>query len=405
MNQAGCRFKYVVSRLFRVSILGVSVLTASLLGLSPHSLGQLALPPLHPVNVLNFTIPFEVSESASSLGDVELLVSHDRGRRWHSFARQPVESGKFAFRADGDGEYWFAFRRVSTTGSLAPFSGQPHLRVLVNTHEAIIVPPSSSTDSGPITPPRPERFRPESRTRPQPQPMQLNRTGQSETEPAEKNTSEAYTNESATSEVATGESESDALLLLPERNIAGQPRPVFGPRLPGFDPSAAARNYEGALLEDVLSGMSTFMDVQPVTVRRAVPNNPVPANVTPAVGINTAPSAGQPSIDMPAGMITGVDLHSTASRPRPHVIVQWHTGNEFSRDAQIDVLRSSTKEGPWVPVAINLQNSGEYWWFLTPEDLKPFFIAVRTRSLHGGIQMNVTQTAIEIDSKMAQFQR
>ena len=80
-------------------------------------------------------------------------------------------------------------------------------------------------------------------------------------------------------------------------------------------------------------------------------------------------------------------------------------GHGFWRDAQIDVLRGGTPDGPWTPIAINLPNSGEYWWFLTPEDLKPFFVAVRTRSLHGGIQMNVTQTAIEIDSKMAQFQK
>ena len=398
MNPANCRFRYVASRLCRVSLLGVSVLALLVLGLSPPCLGQLALPPLHPVNVLNFAIPFEVSESASSHGDVELLVSHDRGRRWHSFARQPVESGKFAFRADGDGEYWFAFRRVSTAGSLAPFSGQPHLRVLVNTNETIIVPPASTTDSGPIIPPRPERFRPESRT--QPQPMQLNRTERSETE-----TAEAAPREAVASESVTGESVTDTLLLLPERSTAGQPRPAFGPRLPGFDPSAAVRNYEGALLEEVLSGMSPFMDVQPVTVRRAVPNHPV-ANVAPAVETHTASAAGQPFIDMPAGLITGIDLHSTAARPRPHIIVQWHTGNEFSHDAQIDILRSSTKEGPWIPVAINLQNSGEYWWFLTPEDMKPFHVAVRIRSLIAGIQMDVTQSVITIDpAKLAQFQR
>jgi len=396
MNRTLCRFKhvhYVVSRLFCVSVLG----------LSTHCFGQPALPPLHPVNVLNFTIPFEVSESASALGDIELLVSKDKGRRWHSAARQPVETGKFAFRAEGEGEYWFAFRRNSAAGSAAPFNGHPHLRVLVNTGESIIVPPAPSMDSGPITPPKPERFRPETMTR-QPPPPSMQQLTQAEKGESEKGESgEPTTRKREAGEMPSRKRDTDerGRLLEPERTIAEESRQAFGPRLPGFDPSAARRNHEERLLEDLLSGMSPFMDVHPVTVSRAIPNNPVSAPVSP----NAASTLPRLATGIPAGGITGVDLHESEARPKTHVIVQWNPGNDLWRDAQIDVLRSNNQGGPWVPIAINLPNNGEYWWFLTPEDLKPFYVAVRIRSLHGGIQMNVTQSAIEIESKMAQFQR
>ena len=354
----------------------------------PQSFGQLALPPLHPVGVPNFTIPFEVSESASSLGEVEMLVSKDRGRSWHTVARQPVVSGKFPFQADADGEYWFAFRRVSATGNVAPFTGHPQLRVLVNTTEPVILPPAQPSESGAIIPPRPERFRPEKNT-----PMQPIQTTQAE------KTKEQESVESAPPESIVCEED-----IIPERTVADEPvkesRQAFGPKLPGFDIAEARRNHDSELLEDLLSGMRPFMDVQPVVVRRTVLNTLVASNVASAV---PSPVADTPPVSVPAGGITGIKLDSTDARPRQHIVVQWNTGHESWRDAQIDILRSNTKEGPWIPIAMNLSNSGEYWWFLTPEDLKPFYVAVRIRSHTSGIYLGVTQEAIKIDSKLASF--
>ena len=364
MSRTICRFKSVVSWFF----------CAFAFALTPHSFGQLTLPPLYPINVPNFTIPFEVGESVSSLREVELFVSQDRGRRWQFVARLPVESGKFAYRADADGEYWFAFRRVPAAGSTAQFNGQPHLRVLVNTKEPIIVPPSQPSESGPIIPPRPERFRGDNVSRPNSQSAQP--TG--------------------TEESKGGEPEISELNIEPERSIAEKPRQAFGPRLPGFDPSEASRNREGNLLDDLLSGMSPFMEVQPVLVGRTQSGSPAASS--------TAPAVSQSSFGVPGG-ITGIDLNRTDARPQPHVIVNWHTGHESWHNAQVDVLRSDTKEGPWVPIAINLPNNGEYWWFLTPEDLKPFYIAVRLRSFQSGTRVDSTQRAIDVGSRLAQLQR
>jgi hypothetical protein len=354
MNRRICSFKHVVSWVFCTLVVG----------LSPSSWGQQALPPLIPVDVPNFTIPFELRESATSIREVELLVSTDRGRRWQSVARQPVESGKFAFHADSDGEHWFAFRTVRTAGNVAAFNGQPQLRISVNTGGPMVMLPLGSSESGALTPPKPERFRTGNEPKLPSQPM-LPRNNEEE------------------------ESSS-------ERTNAEEPARILAPRLPGFESSELGKNREGNLIDDLLSGMSPFMDIQPVEIRRIAANNhEVPA---PAV-----PRTPQLPSDSPAGSITGIALNPTETRPQ--IVVRWNPGQELWRDAQIDILRGTTKEGPWTPIAINLSNSGEYWWFLTPEDLRPFYVAVRVRSFRGGTQMNITQQVITVGPKLSQSPR
>ena len=208
-------------------------------------------------------------------------------------------------------------------------------------------------------------------------------------------TQQPATKEPKINEPEINDSEISEPEIIPEHTIAAEPRQAFGPQFPGFELSETRRNCEGELLEDLLSGMRPFMEVQPVTVGRMVSNNPAAPNAASAV-----PSL---AVNVPAGRITGIKLDSTIARPQQHIVVQWNTGHEFWRDAQVDVLRSNTKEGPWVPIAINLSNGGEYWWFLTPEDLKPFYVAVRIRSVEGGIQMDVTKSVITIDPRLSQF--
>ena len=344
-------------------------------GLSPSGIGQQTLPPLYPYNSLSFTIPFEISGSAHAIRDVELFVSQDQGRRWQFVARQPVETGEFAFRADADGEYWFAFRTLPSTGTPNAMTGHPGLRVLVDTKNPVTTLPQP-TEPRPIVPPKPERFRPENTQRPQPI-QQANteepKTGERETNPATK-----------------------------QEVVSTERPPILAPRFPGFDPSAPENQREGDLIEDLLSEMSSFMDVQPVITRSAQSNPAVTGNTSTAPN---SPNATGPPAEAPAGSISGIDLNSpTDTRPQPQIVVRWNTGDEqLRRFAQIDVLRSSAEE-QWTPIAINLPNNGEYWWYLSPEDLKPFYVAVRIRSLHGGSSVDVTQSKIEIDPRLAVFQ-
>ena len=377
MNQA-ISPRSVVSWIFCVLIIG----------LSPSGFGQQTLPPLIPYNSLNFTIPFEIGGGANTIREVELFVSQDRGRRWQFVARQSVETGKFAFRADTDGEYWFAFRTLTSTGTATSMSGHPGLRVLVDTKNPITTPPSQPTDPRPVVPPRPERFRPENTQRPQP--IQQTNT--------ETNTGEPKTGERETKPATKQE-------IHEREEISTERPPILAPRFPGFDPSAPENQREGDLIEDLLSGMSSFMDVQPVEMRSAqnnqVTSNPSNTASDPDIpALHSPNTAGLPA-EAPAGSISGIVLNNTDTRPQ--IVVRWNTGDEpLRRIAQIDILRSNT-EGQWTPIAINLPNNGEYWWYLSPEDLKPFYVAVRIRSLHSGSSVDVTQSKIEIDPRLAVF--
>ena len=320
----------------------------------------------------NFTIPFEIGEAAHSIRDVELLVSQDRGRRWHSVDRQPVEAGKFAFRADEDGEYWFAFRTTTIHGNVSPMSGTPQLRVMVDTTGSAAA-PSPANESRPITPPRPVRFRDENAP-------QLQRTVQS----AGISEQVAPQSEAIANSEATANTEAPAPLML-------------GPRLPGFEFPDPATSRDGDLLDNLLSEMSPFLDVQPVPMQ-AVANRQVVAGnsgSTPTPPVRTPP-VSSPPVATAAGSITDISLNNAAARPQ--IVVRWNTGNAIWQDAQIDVFRGCTKERNWAPIAINLSNSGEYWWFLTPEDFNPFYVAVRIRSLHG-THVDATQWDIRIDPR------
>ncbi|MCL2711018.1 MAG: hypothetical protein FWE95_09060 [Planctomycetaceae bacterium] len=401
---------------------------ALVVGLSPTTLGQ-PLPPLHPVNVSNFSIPFEIGGSAQVIREVELLVSKDRGRSWNFVARQPVESGKFAFHADADGEYWFAFRTITSAGNIDQTS--LGLRVLVNAGNPAITPPPQALAtqspqapatqspqapvaqapatqapatqsqalqqssalrappqdvSSPIVPPRPERFRPDNAPRPQSQPMQQTNAEESKSGEPARTPEPATENEPRTSEIATI-----------ERATVTRPGEVLAPRFPGVPQNEPNKNREGDLLDDLLSSMSPFMDVQPAV--RSVPGNQIAAdrsNGPPTVSsVLGAPSP--PPADRPAGSISYIGIGDPDTKPR--IVVRWNTGNEQLSGAQIDVFRSSAQAGPRTPIAINLRNNGEYWWYLSPEDLNPFYIAVQIRSLHGGISVDVTRDPIAIDPR------
>ena len=357
-------------------------------GLAPSGFGQQVLPPLIPVSVLNITIPFEVEEQTPAIREVELFVSQDRGKRWQLVTRQPVEAGKFTFRADTDGEYWFACRTLSLTGTLSSMTGHPELRVLVDTKSPVIAPSSRPSESGPVVPPKPERFRPEHMPKPQSPQPQLTSTEAAKLEPEAPPSSPQKINPETN----------------PEKTNAVRPGQILAPRFPGFDLHEPEANHEGNLLDDLLSGMSSFMDVQPVAVR-SIPDSLVAANKTNTAS-NTSPQPRN-SANIPAGSIAGIVLKLPKDEEnadtRSQIVVRWNTGPELWSDAQIDVLRSNV-EGQWFPIAINLPNSGEYWWYLSPEDFKPFYVKVQIRSLHGGVSMDVTQSKIEIDPRLAVFQ-
>ncbi|MCR4412377.1 MAG: hypothetical protein NUV77_08135 [Thermoguttaceae bacterium] len=95
------------------------------------------LPPVIPTRQAYFSIPFRIDPqagAASSVTEVHLYVSDNRGATWRLESRVEPAAGAFPFRAPKDGEYWFAIHTLSRSGPLRPpATDRPGLRVVVDT--------------------------------------------------------------------------------------------------------------------------------------------------------------------------------------------------------------------------------------------------------------------------------
>ncbi len=83
-----------------------------------------------------FLIPYQWSSSADPAGAqaVWLLVSKDGGASWQKISEAKPQVRAFTYRAEQDGEYWFAIRTIDHAGRPWPAGPyQPELRVVVDT--------------------------------------------------------------------------------------------------------------------------------------------------------------------------------------------------------------------------------------------------------------------------------
>jgi hypothetical protein len=83
-----------------------------------------------------FLIPYKWGSAAEpgAAQSVSLFVSRDRGASWQKISDAKPQVKAFNYRAEGDGEYWFAVRTLDNRGRLWPEGAyQPELRVIVDT--------------------------------------------------------------------------------------------------------------------------------------------------------------------------------------------------------------------------------------------------------------------------------
>jgi hypothetical protein len=112
-------------------------MAASCAGESAGPAGAVGLSqPIH-TRQTAFGIPFRIQRAQEPLQEpveVRLYVSGDRGATWRLYGRVAPAQGHFAFRAGGDGEYWFMVRTLDRAGRLRPRGPErPDLRVVVDT--------------------------------------------------------------------------------------------------------------------------------------------------------------------------------------------------------------------------------------------------------------------------------
>lgn len=83
-----------------------------------------------------FLIPYQWGSPAepAAAQAVWLFVSKDRGASWQKISEAKPQVRAFNYRADGEGEYWFAIRTLDRQGREWPAGAyQPELRVVVDT--------------------------------------------------------------------------------------------------------------------------------------------------------------------------------------------------------------------------------------------------------------------------------
>jgi hypothetical protein len=95
----------------------------------------------------SFRIPFVIEEAErAKLREVQLWLSEDSGFTWHPVGRTTADRPAFTYRAQRDGEFWFAVRTLDTKGRLFPSADEktvePGMKVVIDT-----VPPSVVIES------------------------------------------------------------------------------------------------------------------------------------------------------------------------------------------------------------------------------------------------------------------
>jgi hypothetical protein len=486
---------------------------------------------LIPSKTRELTIPFEVrpDRSADPIKEVELLYSPDHGVHWHVSDQKPIEAGKFGFKTETDGEYWFAFRTITLSGITKKSSTNAPIRVLIDATPpklsfeikqldsgellivwkaedqhlqmkrpdfAVSITPNNSNnsnnsdisekswnplnidgqnirvlDSGfegsfrflpergvsqlelraiirdfagnrvektssvtikpvpnekipqanspvlsantvtqkpdptpitlnsststPVTPPKPVRMRQQTKSNRQTENKSLQQSG-TENQPKQENIQETNKNDTDKNEADksnTDKNEADKsdtdfpipILVSPDGKVAE----FFEQK---WEHQSVHPNRSDKMTKELLANMGAFFDDGlPVEVTKTVPK----ISATENSADMQSDILQTKTKSLVAGSITGISLNTDSTQPQ--IIVKWNIGDALWQESQIDILRGSAINGPWQPIAINLRNNGEYWWFLSSLDLNPFFIMVRIRNFQSGVTSDVTDSPIEIN--------
>ncbi|MDR0392095.1 MAG: hypothetical protein LBH59_09325 [Planctomycetaceae bacterium] len=91
--------------------------------------------------------------------------------------------------------------------------------------------------------------------------------------------------------------------------------------------------------------------------------------------------------------ITGVTMNVATEQRQ--IIVKWSNG-DLGSGKLADVLRGDSMDGVWQPIAVGIPNNGEYWWYISPEDRKPFYLKIQTRNSINVINEDITKSPITI---------
>jgi hypothetical protein len=344
-----------------------------------------------------FAIPFRIDQAndpTRQVAEAQLYVSTDRGAHWRLYAKAQPTQQHFLFRAGADGEYWFAIRTVDRSGQARPeMITEPGLRVRIDTKPANVA-------VAPKTPPQ--------------------------TQNVDKPIADAAP---ATISDAKG---SVVVAIAPAvgKKYVAAGEPSDGPAISGLPPGERPRMVNSRLFEleyDVDSvGPSGIGRVELWGTRDGGQTwrsftvdsdnrSPLPVTVEEegvygfcVVVTNGAGFGGKPpkAGDLP-DLWVGVDLTRPTARivsaqqgvdgEAGHLIVSWQADDKMLAARPVSLSFSESRDGPWLPIASGLENTGRYAWPIDGRTPSQLYLRLEVRDEAGNVAMHDASEPVKID--------
>lgn len=119
---------------------------------------------------------------------------------------------------------------------------------------------------------------------------------------------------------------------------------------------------------------------------------------------NTQPPAGMPpqvwvAVDLTNPVVQLFDAEVNVQAQTPSLVVRWNAKDRNFGPRPITLMYAEHPEGPWRPIAANLENSGRYEGCLPPHLADIVYVRVQAVDLMGNI--GTSQTTLRIPSKSA----
>jgi hypothetical protein len=79
------------------------------------------------------------------------------------------------------------------------------------------------------------------------------------------------------------------------------------------------------------------------------------------------------------------------------LIIRWSAADDRLAPRPTGLFYSAAAEGPWMTIATDLDNSGEYAWRLGREAPPRVFLRLEVRDIAGNVSVQQTEAAVELN--------
>jgi hypothetical protein len=102
-------------------------------------------------------------------------------------------------------------------------------------------------------------------------------------------------------------------------------------------------------------------------------------------------------VDLTRPAVTITDIKPGFREKEPVLSIHWKAGDKNLANQPINISSAEKPDGPWQPIASNLENSGQYLWPLRPGNPTKMYIRVEAKDLAGNVGVAQTSAPIQVD--------